>query len=127
MACATSAFAQSKTWSIAGSITDHATGEALAFVQISVPNSRIGTVSDINGRFDLTVGAGAFNVGIRGTFLLDVLKNAFRGRSKVIIKMSDPAKAILIKENEELSEYVPEYETAKNTLDYLQELFNKLF
>lgn len=58
LACATSAFAQSKTWSIAGSITDHATGEALAFVQISVPNSRIGTVSDINGRFDLTVGAG---------------------------------------------------------------------
>lgn len=30
----------------------------------------------------------------------------------------------LIKENEELSEYVPDYETAKNTLDYLQELFN---
>ena len=40
-------------------------------------------------------------VGIRGTFLLDILKNAFRGRSKVILKMSDPTKAILVKENEE--------------------------
>ena len=50
-------FAQSKTWSIAGTVSDHSTGEPLPFVQITVPNSRLGTVSDINGRFDLTVGA----------------------------------------------------------------------
>lgn len=48
---------QSRTWSIAGTVVDHNTGDPLPFVQITVPNSRIGTVSDINGRFDLTVGA----------------------------------------------------------------------
>ncbi|MCQ2273417.1 MAG: DUF5686 and carboxypeptidase regulatory-like domain-containing protein [Bacteroidales bacterium] len=48
--------AQSRTWSIAGTVTDHLNGDPLPFVQITVPNSKIGTVSDINGHFDLTVG-----------------------------------------------------------------------
>lgn len=51
-----SGFAQNKTKSIAGIVSDHTNGEPLPFVQITVPNSKIGTISDINGRFDLTVG-----------------------------------------------------------------------
>ena len=42
---------------VSGTVTDKTTGEALAFVQIAVPGTRSGTVSDINGRFDLSVTA----------------------------------------------------------------------
>ena len=42
---------------VSGTVTDKNTGEALAFVQIAVPGTRSGTVSDINGRFDLSVTA----------------------------------------------------------------------
>lgn len=53
---ATAAWGQNKATSIAGTVTDHVTGEAMAFVQVFVPNSKLGTMTDINGRFDLTVG-----------------------------------------------------------------------
>ena len=43
--------------SISGTVTDKNTGEPLAFVQIAIANSKNGTVSDINGRFDLSVTA----------------------------------------------------------------------
>ena len=56
MLLSAAAWGQNKATSIAGTVTDHVTGEALPFVQVSVPNSRTGTLSDINGRFDLTVG-----------------------------------------------------------------------
>ena len=42
---------------VSGTVTDKNTGEALAFVQIAVPGTRSGTVSDINGRFDLSITA----------------------------------------------------------------------
>lgn len=42
---------------VSGTVTDKTTGEALAFVQIAVPGTRSGTVSDINGRFDLSITA----------------------------------------------------------------------
>ena len=42
---------------ISGTVTDKNTGEPLAFVQIAIANSKNGTVSDINGRFDLSVTA----------------------------------------------------------------------
>ncbi|MCQ2297231.1 MAG: DUF5686 and carboxypeptidase regulatory-like domain-containing protein [Bacteroidales bacterium] len=43
---------------ISGTVIDHSSSEPLAFVQVMVPNSSTGTVTDINGRFDLTVGVG---------------------------------------------------------------------
>lgn len=49
--------AQKAPTSISGTIVDRVTKDPLSFVQVTVPNSTIGTVSDINGRFDLTVGA----------------------------------------------------------------------
>ena len=42
---------------ISGTVTDKNTGEPLAFVQIAIPGTKNGTVSDINGRFDLSVTA----------------------------------------------------------------------
>lgn len=52
-----SAWGQRQVMPISGTVTDKNTGEALAFVQIAVPGTRSGTVSDINGRFDLSVAA----------------------------------------------------------------------
>ena len=42
---------------ISGTVTDKRTGEPLAFVQIAIPGTKYGTVSDINGQFDLSVTA----------------------------------------------------------------------
>ena len=42
---------------ISGTVVDRTTGEPLPFVQIAIANSKSGTVSDINGRFDLSVTA----------------------------------------------------------------------
>lgn len=42
---------------ISGTVTDKNTGEPLAFVQIAIPGTKYGTVSDINGQFDLSVTA----------------------------------------------------------------------
>ena len=49
------AWGQRQVSPISGTVTDKNTGEALAFVQIAIPGTRNGTVSDINGRFDLSV------------------------------------------------------------------------
>ncbi|MCQ2294515.1 MAG: DUF5686 and carboxypeptidase regulatory-like domain-containing protein [Bacteroidales bacterium] len=57
LSLAANTWAQKSPTAIAGTICDNTTGEPLPFVQISVPASRMGTVSDINGRFDLTIGA----------------------------------------------------------------------
>jgi len=51
------AWGQGKQSPISGTVTDRQTGEPLPFVQIAIPGSRSGTVSDINGRFDLSVTA----------------------------------------------------------------------
>ena len=51
------AWGQRKVSPISGTVTDKNTGEPLAFVQIAIPGTKYGTVSDINGRFDLSVTA----------------------------------------------------------------------
>ena len=51
------AWGQHKVTPISGVVTDKRTGEPLAFVQIAVVNTRNGTVSDINGHFDLSITA----------------------------------------------------------------------
>jgi hypothetical protein len=51
------AWGQRTVTPISGTVTDKNTGEPLAFVQIAIAGSRNGTVSDINGRFDLSVTA----------------------------------------------------------------------
>lgn len=51
------AWGQRHVTPISGTVTDKNTGEPLAFVQIAIANSKNGTVSDINGRFDLSVTA----------------------------------------------------------------------
>lgn len=42
---------------VSGTVTDAQSGEPMAFVQVMVKNSTHGTVTDINGHFDLTTGA----------------------------------------------------------------------
>lgn len=51
------AWGQRKVSPISGTVVDNRTGEPLAFVQIAIPHTKTGTVSDINGRFDLSVTA----------------------------------------------------------------------
>lgn len=55
--CGTGAWGQRMVSPISGTVTDKRTGEPLAFVQIAIPGTKYGTVSDINGRFDLSVTA----------------------------------------------------------------------
>ena len=51
------AWGQGRGYPVSGTVTDRATGEPLAFVQVAIPGTRYGTVSDIEGRFDLSVTA----------------------------------------------------------------------
>ena len=64
MGCGAAAYGQRTVAPVSGTVTDRSTGEPLAFVQIAVPprtddpgDRGYGTVSDINGRFDLSVTA----------------------------------------------------------------------
>lgn len=64
MGSGAAAFGQRTVAPVSGTVTDRSTGEPLAFVQIAVPpraddpgDRGYGTVSDINGRFDLSVTA----------------------------------------------------------------------
>ena len=42
---------------ISGTVYDQNTGEPLSFVQVAIPGTRYGTVTDMEGRFDLSVTA----------------------------------------------------------------------
>ena len=43
---------------VEGIVTDSATGDVLPFVNIAVSGTTVGTISDMNGEFRLTVPAG---------------------------------------------------------------------
>ena len=47
---------------IRGVVTDRSTGETLPGANVIVEGTTIGTASDINGQFELTLGPGAYNV-----------------------------------------------------------------
>lgn len=51
------ALGQTRGFPVSGTVVDRVSGEPLAFVQIAIPGTRYGTVSDIEGRFDLSVTA----------------------------------------------------------------------
>lgn len=90
------AFAQNHPTAIAGTVTDNTTGEALAFVQISVPNSKVGTISDMNGRFDLTVGAADSLVQFRmmGYRPLTIELATLRSSRRMRVKMEPTASTL---------------------------------